>query len=67
MANFGTMIIFISGKIRKEFIAVSGEVKTCFGHGGEIKNCPLWGLYQKQMVFMNWNGRKPLKYDITNQ
>ena len=50
MANFG--IIIISGEIRKEFIAASGEVRTCFGYGGEIRNCPLWGLYQKQMVSM---------------
>ena len=53
MANFGTIII--SGEIRKEFIAVSGEVlvRTCFGYGGEIRNCPLWGLYQKQMMSMS--------------
>ena len=60
MANIGTIIR--SGEIKKEFIATSGEVRTCFGYGGEIRNCPLWGLYQKQMVSMSWNGRKPHKY-----
>ena len=42
MVNFETIII--SGEIRKEFIAASGEVWTCFGYGGEIRNCPLWGV-----------------------
>ena len=51
MANFGTIVI--SGKIRKEFIVASGEVRTCFGYGGEIRNYPLWDLYQKQMVSMS--------------
>ena len=51
MANFGTIII--SGEIRKEFIAASGELSTCFGYDGEIRNCPLWGLYQKQMISMS--------------
>ena len=51
MVNFGTIII--SGEIRKEFIAASGEVRTCFGNGGEIMNCPLWGLYQKQIASMS--------------
>ena len=48
MANFGTIII--GGEIRKECVAASGEVRACFGYGGEIRNCPLWGLFQKQMV-----------------
>ena len=51
MANFGTIII--SSEIRKKFIAACGEVRTCFGYGGEIRNCPLWGLYQKLMIFMS--------------
>ena len=46
MANFGTIIT--SGEIRKEFIAASGEVTTCFAYGGEIRNCPLWDLYQNK-------------------
>ena len=62
MANFGTVII--CDEIRKEFIAASGEVRTCFGYGGKIRNCPLslWGLYEKQMISMSWNGRRPHKY-----
>ena len=39
--------IAASGEVRKEFIAVRGEIRTCFGYGGEIRNCLLWGLYQK--------------------
>ena len=38
MEHFGTIII--SGEIRKEFYDASGEVRTCFGYGGEIRNCP---------------------------
>ena len=55
MANFGTIII--SGEIWKEFITASGKLRTCFGYGDEIRNCPLWGLYQKvkQMVSMYWS------------
>ena len=53
MANFGTKII--SGEIKKEFIAASGEVRTCFGYGngGEIRNCPFWDLYQKQIEMVS--------------
>ena len=51
MVNIGTIIR--SGKIKKEFIAASGEVRACFGYGGEIRNCPLWGLYKKKMVSMS--------------
>ena len=52
MTNFETIII-ITGEVRKDSIAPSGEVRTCFGYGGGIRNCPLWGLYQKQMVSMS--------------
>ena len=49
MANFGTIIT--SGEIRKEYIAASGEVRTRFGYGGEIRELSFMGHSIKNKWF----------------